>query len=392
MTLTGLAAKNLLRNKTRSLLTILGVAVAVVAFLLLRTIVVAWTGASEHAQKDRLVTRHKVTFIMPLPKKYVDDVKNHPDVAATTWANWFGGRDPKNETEFFATLAIDPTTYFDVIKELSVPKDQMAEFLEDRNGAIVGDAIAGKLGWKVGDRVTLESPFVPNDPEKPWTFTIRGIYTTNARTADRSSFLFHWERMNEGLPESRRDEVGWIMSRVKDGSRTASIAVDIDKIFDERDVQTLSQDEHSFNASFLAGFSAVLTALDIVSAVILVIMMLVLGNTIAMGVRERTSEYGTLRAIGFLPRHLVAFILGEAALLSGIGGLLGLAVGYPFVEKGLGRWLEENMGAFFPFFRIEATTALLAMLLAFGLGLIAAIGPARGAARLKVTEALRRVA
>jgi putative ABC transport system permease protein len=392
VTLAGLAARNLLRNKTRSLLTIAGVAVAVVAFLLLRTIVVAWTGASEHAQKDRLVTRHKVTFIMPLPKKYVDDVRNHPDIAATTWANWFGGRDPNHETEFFATLAIDPTTYFDVVKELSVPKDQMAAFLEDRNGAIVGDAIAGKLGWKIGDRVTLESPFVPNDPEKPWTFTIRGIYTTSARTADRSSFLFHWERMNEGLPENRRDEVGWIMSRVKDGSRTASIAVDIDRMFDERDVQTLSQDEHSFNASFLAGFSAVLTALDIVSAVILVIMMLVLGNTIAMGVRERTSEYGTLRAIGFLPRHLVAFILGEAALLSGIGGLLGLALGYPFVEKGLGRWLEENMGAFFPFFRIEPGTAIAAMGLALGLGLISAILPARGAARLKVTEALRRVA
>lgn len=392
MTLTGLAARNILRNKTRSLLTILGVAVAVIAFLLLRTIVVAWTGASEHAQKDRLVTRHKVTFIMTLPKKYVDDLRAHPDIASTTWANWFGGRDPKNESEFFATLAIDPTSYFDVVKELEVPEDQMAAFLEDRRGAVVGDAIAGKLGWKVGDLVTLESPFVPNDPDNPWTFTIRAIYTTKARTADRSSFLFHWERLNQGLPESRRDEVGWIMSRVKDGSRTASIGVAIDEMFEERDVQTLSQDEHSFNASFLAGFSAVLRALDIVSAVILVIMMLVLGNTIAMGVRERTSEYGTLRAIGFLPRHLVMFILGEAALLSGIGGLLGLAIGYPFVEKGLGRWLEENMGAFFPFFRIETGTAITAMGLALGLGLIAATLPAHGASKLKVTEALRRVA
>lgn len=392
MTLTGLAARNILRNKTRSFLTILGVSIAVIAFVLLRTIVGAWTVAADHAQKDRIVTRHKVTFIMQLPKKYIDDVRNHPDVAAATYANWFGGRDPKNETEFFASLAIDPESYFEVIKEVSVPADQKAAFLEDRTGAIVGDVIAQKLGWKIGDKVTLESGIYANDLDKPWTFTIRGIYTATAKTADRSSFLFHWSTLNETLPETRRDEIGWIISRVKDANKTAGVGVAVDQMFDGRDVQTLSQDEHSFNASFLAGFSAVLKALDVVSLVILVIMMLVLGNTIAMGVRERTSEYGTLRAIGFMPGHIVMFILGEAVLLSALGGALGLAIGYPFVEQGLGRWLEENMGSFFPYFRVSPGTAIAAMALSVGLGVVAAAIPAHGASKLKVTEALRRVA
>jgi putative ABC transport system permease protein len=392
VTLTGLATRNLMRNKTRTILTVLGVAIAVIAFVLLRTVVNAWTVAADYAQKDRIVTRHKVTFIMQLPKKYIEDIRQDPNVEAATYANWFGGKDPKHETEFFASIAVDPKTYFDVAKEITLPEDQKQAFYEDRSGAVVGDAIAQKLGWKIGDKVTLDSSIYPAMPDKAWTFTIRGIYTATMKSADRSSFLFHWDMLNEGVPEKRKDQIGWVISRVKDSSKVAAISVAIDKRFDERDIQTLTQDEHAFQASFLAGFSAVITALDGVSIVILAIMALILGNTIAMGVRERTSEYGTLRAIGFLPRHLVMFILGEAAALSGIGGALGLLIAYPFVEQGLGRWLEENMGAFFPYFRIGIGTAVVAFGASVGLGLLAGALPARGASKLKVTEALRRVA
>jgi len=392
VTLTGLATRNILRNKTRSILTILGVAIAVIAFVLLRTVVNAWTVAADYAQKDRVVTRHKVTFIMQLPKKYIDDIRNDPNVAAATYANWFGGKDPKHESDFFATIAIDPESYFDVAKEIALPPDQKAAFLEDRGGAVVGDAIAQKYGWKIGDKVTLDSSIYPAMPDKPWVFTVRGIYTATMKSADRSTLFFHWNALNEGVPEKRRDQIGWVISRVKDPSRVAGISVAIDKKFEEKDIQTLTQDEHAFQTSFLAGFSAVITVLDGLSLVILLIMMLILGNTVAMGVRERTSEYGTLRAIGFLPKHLVLFILGEAAALSGIGGLVGLAIAYPFVEQGLGRWLEENMGGFFPYFRIGAGTAAIAFFASVGLGLLAGVIPARGAAKLKVTEALRRVA
>jgi putative ABC transport system permease protein len=137
--------------------------------------------------------------------------------------------------------------------------------------------------------------------------------------------------------------------------------------------------------------SAILRALDIISVAILLIMTLILGNTIAMGVRERTHEYGTLRAIGFLPRHLVAFVLVEGMTIGVLGGALGLVIAYPFVNQGLGRWLEENMGGFFPYFRIEPTTALAAMGLAIAFSLAAAAVPAYSVSRLRVTDALRRI-
>ena len=391
MTFASLAARNVLRNKIRTFLTILGVAVAIVTFLLLRTVVSAWTGAAEFAAKDRVVSRHKVTFVMQLPKRYVDKIREQPDVKQATWANWFGGKSPAHDKEFFATFAVDGKTYFDVYDELTIAEGTLGAFQEDRAGAVVGDVLAKKLGWKLGDTVTLESGIYPAPYDQPWTFTVRAIYTTTSRTADRSTFFFHWDYMNDGVGSLQKDQIGWVVSRVKDASRTADVGVSLDKIFDVEDNQTLSQDEASFNTSFLAGFSMILDAIDLVSLVILVIMMLVLGNTIAMGVRERTSEYGAMRAIGFLPKHIAGFVLIEAVFLSFLGGLFGLLISYPIVEKGLGGFLEQNMGGMFPFFRIPPMMAVVAVLASMLLGFLASIIPAWQASSIKVTDALRRV-
>jgi putative ABC transport system permease protein len=390
MTLVGLAARNVLRNKTRAAMTIAGVAVAVLTFMLLRTVIFAWTVGADYAVKDRLVTRHKMTFVMSLPKRYILDVLKVPHVRSATYANWFGGKDPKHDHEFFATIAVDTPTYFQVFDDFGVPPDQLEVWKHDPQGALVGDALATKLGWKIGDKVVLESGIYPDKPN--WEFKIDGIYEPRARSADRSSFFFHWDYLDKNIAQARRDQIGWIVARVDDGNHTADIASAIDKTFDEKEVPTLSADEHTFQTSFLASFSAVLKALDLVSMVILLIMALILGNTIAMGVRERTNEYGVLKAIGFSNNHISLFIVSESVIIALLGGAVGLAVGYPFINKGMGHWLEENMGNFFPWFRLAPEVAITAMALAGGLGLLAAIIPAYLASRLKVVDALRRVA
>jgi putative ABC transport system permease protein len=370
------------------ILTALGVAIAIVAFLLLRTVIWAWASAADWAAKDRVVTRHKVTFVMELPKRYVEDVRNAPHVKMATWANWFGAKDPKHDREFFATVAVDPATYFLVFDEMKVPPDQMETWKHDKQGAIVGDVLARKMGWKVGDKVILQSGIYPGD----WQMNIDGIYEASARSVDRSTFVFHWDYVNDSLPPERRDNVGWIVSRVDQPGHVADIGVGLDKLFEDRDTPTLSQDERSFNASFLAMFSAILKAMDVMSAVILVIMMLILGNTIAMGVRERTSEYGVLRAIGFLPRHITMWIVGESLALGLLGGLWGLLLAWPLINLGFSRFIEENMGGFFPYFRLETGNMVLGLSLAALLGVGASMIPAWRASKIKVVDAVRRVA
>jgi putative ABC transport system permease protein len=389
MNMAVVAVRNLGRNKLRTLLTIAGVSVAILTFVLLRTVLSSWTAAADEAAKDRVGTRHKVSFIMPLPRRYVDEIAQIPGVQRVASANWFGGKDMRHETEFFGNFAVEPRTYLEVYDEMIVPPEQREAWFSNRTGALVGDVLAKKLGWKVGDKVTLTGTIYQGD----WEFQISGIYTATRKSVDRSSFLFHYDYMNDSpvvAAMGSKDMVGWIVSRIDDPSRAADIARQIDLRFEERDMQTLSMSERAMNMSFIGMISAVLRAVDAVSLVILAIMVLILGNTVAMGVRERTHEYGVLRAIGFLPKHLAVFVVGEAVTVSIAGGVLGILISYPFVQEGLGRFLEENMGAFFPFFRIAPSTVVISIVLAALLGLLAAAVPAYNASRLKVVDALRR--
>ena len=388
MNIVSVAARNVLRNKGRTALTVFGAAVAVLAFVLLRTVLAAWNVAADYAAKDRIATRHKVSFVLTLPKRYIDTVREVPGVKEASYANWFGAKDPKDPNNFFASFAVDSKTFFKVFDEMVVPPAEMERWQADRKGAIIGDVLAQKLGVKVGDKVTLSGTIFPGD----WQFEVSGIYTAARKSVDRSQFVFHWDYLNDSIPEAGRDQIGWMMARIDDPARSASITAAIDKIFEEKDVQTASMSERAMNLSFIAMLSAVLTALDVVSIIIMVIMTMILGNTIAMGVRERTLEYGVLRALGFEPRHVGIFIMGEALTIGLLAGVVGLAISYPIVELGLGRFLEENMGGMFPYFRIDPKTMVTAVLLAVGLALSAAAIPAYQASKLSVTNALRRVA
>jgi len=365
----------------------MGVAIAVLAFMMLRTILDSWTSAAKEASTDRLGTRHKVTFVTPIPLRYIDVIRKVPGVKEATYMNWFGGKEPNHESEFFATMAVETETFLSVFDELKVPEDQKTAWLSERTGALVGDTIAKKFKWKVGDKITLRGSIFPGD----WTFKVSGIYEPLRKSLDRSQFFFHWKYLNESIAERSRDQIGWITTRIDDPSRAASISAAIDKTFESEEVQTLTMDERSMQTSFLASFSAVLKAIDLVSIVVLLIMTLILGNTIAMGVRERTHEYGVLRAVGFLPHHLRIFILTESLVVGALGGAFGLLISYPLVQEGVGRWIEENMGSIFPYFRISPSTAATAMALALTMALAAAAIPAYRAARLNVVNALRRI-
>ncbi|MDQ2644436.1 MAG: FtsX-like permease family protein [Myxococcota bacterium] len=387
MRLATIAIKNVARNRLRTLLTSLGVAAGLIMFIALRTMNWSWTAAEQQSASDRIGVRHKITFIMPLPLRYAEEIRNTPGVTAITYANWFGAKDPKNESDFFATIAVEPADLLNVYREIEAPPEQVEAWKQDRRGALVGDALAKKKGWKVGDKVTLRGTIYPGD----WEFHIAGIYTSKRASVDRSTLWFHWKYLNDSLPQQRRDKIGWVVARVADPGQSAAICRAIDQKFSERDVQTLSMSERAMQASFLGMLSAILRAIDVVSVVILLIMMLILGNTIAMGVRDRTGEYGVLRAIGFVPRHIVIFVVGESLVIGLLGGLIGVGLSYPLVQNGLGRFLEENMGAIFPYFRVQPSLAALSMGLALGASLLASAIPAYRASKLKVVDSLRRV-
>jgi putative ABC transport system permease protein len=324
---------------------------------------------------------------MQLPKRYIDDVRATPGVEAATWANWFAAKDPKQRTQFFAGFAADHQSWFNVMNDMKVDQAALDAWNTTPNGAILGDVLAKTLEVEVGGKVTINSDIYPGD----WEFVVVGIYTPLRKSVDRNSMVFRWDYLNnDKRAVYSHEQIGWVMSRITDSSKSAEISKAIDQKFDEKDDQTVTMSERAFQLSFLGGFSAVLKAFDLVSLVILLIMTLILGNTIAMSVRERTHEYGVLRAIGFPPSHILGFILGESLLVAFVGGLLGIGLVQLVLNMMIGPALEAN-GGMFAYFHASGSVLLMGLGIAALLGVVAGVIPAILASRLKVTDALRRL-
>jgi putative ABC transport system permease protein len=347
-----------------------------------------WNAGAEQAAADRVATRHKVSFTMQLPKHYIDELRQVPGVKAATWANWFGAKDPKGRVPFFAGFAVDPETWFTVQDDMKVPPDQLATWKQTLNCAILGDKIAQTFNVKVGDRLVITSDIYPGD----WEFQVVGIYTPLRKTVDRNTMILRWDYLNNDPRAAySREQIGWMISRITDPAGSAEISKRIDAKFDGNDNQTLTMSERAFALSWLGGVSALLGAFNWVSLVILLIMTLILANTIAMSVRERTHEYGVLRAVGFPGGHILGFIVGESLLISVIGGAVGVGLVVLIINHLLGPFMAENMGGVFQSFFAPGWVLALAFVASAVLGLVAGLVPAMLASRLKITDALRRV-
>lgn len=383
--LTGLVLHNARRSPVRSSMTVLAVAISLVAFLLIRTVSAGWTEQVRQTPDNRVVTRHKMGWLGTLPVHYVQRASEVEGVRRTLGVRWGLMQLPIDKMVEFESAAVQAQVFVDMHYELKAPAEQKQSFINERQGALVSIELANELGWKVGDIVHFKHGAFPSDI----VLTISGIFESSRKGFARRAIYFHWEYLNELLPPPEQDRVNIVVSEILDPRQGARIAKAIDILFDQGDNQTLSQEDQAVNAQLVGQFGAILSALDFVSIMILGIIMLVLANTLAMTVRERRKEYGTLRALGFVRKHVVAFIVGEAALLGLAGGLLGLLLSYPLVGQAASRYLEESMRL--PPLHISAESALLAIFIGALLGAIAGAVPAFQLLRVKVVDSLRSV-
>ncbi len=382
--LLNLVLRNAFRHKLRTLLTLVGLMVAVLSFGLLSTVVDAWYAGAEGASNARLVTRNSISLVFPLPLTYKQKIRQIDGVKAITTANWFGGiyKEPKN---FFPQFAVDPN-YLELYPEYLLSDDERTAFARDRKGAIVGRKLAAQYGFKVGDVVQLKGTIFPGT----WEFVIRGIYTGRDAKTDVAQMLFHWDYLNEVAKvryPRRQNQVGVYVVTIDDPGRAAELSRLIDAEFRNSAAETLTETEKAFQLSFVSMTEAIVVAIRIVSYVVIAIILAVMANTMAMTVRERTSEYATLKALGFGPGFVRGLIFGESVAIAAIGGGLGIALTFPVAAA-----FAQAMGTLFPIFFVSGTTVLLQAACALGVGLIAAWFPSRRAARIPIVEGLRSVA
>jgi putative ABC transport system permease protein len=377
-----LAFRNLFRQKLRSLLTALGIMVAIISFCLLHTVVAAWYGGVESASSSRLITRHAISLAFSLPIGYENKIRRADGVTGVSGAIWFGGI-YINEKNFFPQFAIDGKNYFSLYPDILIPPEQKLEFLNDRKGAVVGRKLARTYGWKLGDVIPLKGTMYPGS----WNFVIRGIYSGATSSVDETTFFFNWDYFNERLKkmgDSRADHVGIFLVGISRPERAAEISRTIDQIFKNSLAETLTETEKAFQLSFVAMVEAIIVAIRIVSLVVIGIIMAVMANTMAMGVRERTREYATLRALGFGSGYVATLIVGESLFLSLSAGIMGIACAYPLVD-----FLGDMLGTLFPVFLLSKETMAMALAASMIVGLVSAVFPVWRVLSQRVSEALR---
>lgn len=376
--------RNAFHNRLRSGLTILGIAVAILAFGLLRTVISAWYAGVDAASASRLVTRNAISIIFPLPINYAEKIRQIEGVKTVSWGNWFGGIyiDEKN---FFANFCVDPRTYLEIYPEFILNPAEKKAFLADRKGFIAGRKLAARFGWKIGDTVTLKGTIFPGN----WDFVLRGIYRGRDETIDESQFFFQWDYLNETVKQiapSRADQVGFYMISVKRPDLSSEVVLAIDRSFKNSLAETLTETEKAFNQGFIAMTGAIVTAIQMVSFVVILIILLVVANTMAMTTRERIGDYAIMKTLGFGGGSIAGMIFGEALVISLTGCLAGMALTFP-AAKAFG----HTLSAYFPIFLVSDETIWFDLLFAFLIAFFAAIIPARHAIRVGIADGLRRI-
>jgi len=371
---------NLLRKKVRTVLTIGSFAVALFLFGLLATINVAFSQGIDVAGADRLMVINKVSIIQPLPLPYRDRILRIPGVKQVTFANWFGGVyiDEKN---FFAQFAVDPETYRSMYPEFVIPDDQWKAFREDKAGAIAGKLTADKYHWKIGDRIPIKGTYLSGVFE----FNLHGIYRGTRPQDDTTQFWFHWDYLNEKMPASYKNMIGWYTLRIENPDQAARVMKAIDETFANSPYETRAQTEKEMATSFAKQMGNIEFLILSIGAVVFFTLLLVTGNTMAIAVRERTAELAVLKTVGFPDWAVLMLVLAESVLVALLGGGLGIALAKALTLRG------DPTNGLLPIFYLPPGQIATGVGVALLVGVIAGFLPAFSAMRLRVVEALRRV-
>jgi putative ABC transport system permease protein len=382
MRFASLMLKNTWRNRRRTILTIVSIGVSLCLLGVLLAVYSAFYFSKPSAhQALRLITRNRISLAVPMPVYYRDKIRGVPGVREAGMSQWFGGvykdsRDPKN---FFGRLAIEPENIFTIRGEMQLPEDQKKAFQRDRTGALIGRLLADRLGFHLGDRITLVGDIFPVNLD----LTVRAIFDA---PNDNDVLYFHWKYLEESIPAGRRSVIGTFNILCDSPESVPRVARAVDDMFRNSPFETKTESEQQFALSFLSFLGNVKAFLLSICAAVTFTILLVSANTMAMSVRERIGEVGIMKTIGFTTGDVLGVILGESVIISVAGGVVGLALA-SFLCAGVRRGpilfdQVRNLS-------IEPATAAVCLALAAIIGLGSSLLPAFTAARTPIVEAVR---
>ena len=372
----------LFRSKTRTLLTLMSVIAAFLLFGMLDAVRVAFNSGGQVAGANRMITMSRLSITQMLPYSLTEQIRATPGVKQAAYAAWFGGiyRDPKN---FFANFSVSPD-YLDLYPEFKLPAAQKQAWLADRQGAIVGESLAKRHGWKIGDTIPLQATIFPTKGSNDWSFTLRGIYVVEdtKMKGQENVLFFHWKYFDEAN-DYVKGRVGWFVVQANDSGSADRMALAIDKLSANSDHETKTQTEQAFNQSFAKQFADIGLIVTAIMGAVFFTLLLLTGNTMAQAVRERIPELAVLKTIGFSNRSVLWLVLAEAILLVVLGGVIGLGLAtlmMPIVSTASGGAIQLPT--------LPGSTWAMGIGLAILIGVVIGLLPALRGMKLNIVDAL----
>ncbi|MCC6129252.1 MAG: ABC transporter permease [Acidobacteria bacterium] len=385
MKLIPLAFKNILRKKTRSILTMASIVLPLFVICILGTMI-RTLEADPTGGKGmfRLIVRHKVSLANFFPEAYREPVKQMPGVAAITILNWFGGQYIDNQPRnMFQRFAVEPESFLAVADEITIVEGTAQDWTSDRRGVLVGSLLAKRYGWKIGDQFVLKGDIFPVNLE----LTVRAIF----KAPDETSVYFNRTYVEESVPWAK-GLVGTLWIKADSPDAVARLTRMIDERFENTPYPTKTETEKEFQNGFISMLGNVKLVLNAISLAIGLVILLIAANTMAMTARERVTEIAVLRTLGFPKSDILTMVLAESLILALIGGGLGLAffsLMFPGFRQGL---LESPMGGFAAGMKLFPEVLIVGFLITLAIGLAAGLVPAFRSAQREITDGLRQVA
>ncbi len=402
--------KHLRRNWLRTASTVVAMSACIFLFCTLQSVLAEIDGLLNSKSANRLITRHSVSLVFPLPIPYGERIKSVPGVKQVALTSWFGGSLPTKKegiadesgdstapdwSQFVPSLAVDAEPYFSMYPEYSFPPEGFRAFMQDLKGCVIGRKLAQKYGWKVGDRFYLES-FIPpyRKASGPFEFVVDAVFDTDLARypgTDTNVMFFHYTYLKEGTGHELG--AGMYTIEVHDPAKAADVGEAIDALFQNSSAQTHTETEKAFMASFISMAGNLALLLNGIGLAVSFTILLVTANTMSMAVRERRTEIAVLKTLGFSSAQVMGLIVAEALTLGLLGGALGIG-GSKMVMWTLTTVpgiRDMLLGLGLTSLGLKPVVALLGLGVSLLLGFAAGFTPAWGAYRARITDMLRTV-
>lgn len=368
------------RNWFRSLLTVLSVFVAIAIFGFLRTFIVGMQTSLDASASNKLVTQSAISLFSTLPRRLEADLAEHPEVKAVSDWTWFGGVYIDTSPEhYWGRFGCDPLEFRAVYgDEVTLPEDHWQKWMRTKTSCIVGKGLAEREEFEIGQTITLEGDIFLGTLD----LTIVGIYESLTRAFDEQTLFMHWDYMNEVSKAAggRYDRVSTYTLLLDDEKAGPALQARIDQAYEASDHRTRTLSLRAFQSQFNSMWGNLPLFFTAIGTIVMFGCLMVTTNTMLLNARERVSEVGILKTLGFGPVRITLFSLAESLGLCLVGGALALVAVVPM----------DGRNMMFVIASVPASTVAESLGLAALLGLLSGLAPAVMAHRLTITDALRR--